>query len=295
MRQKLLVAFLAVGFSVQVSAQAPVQIHILYRGAADGILIQTPNEKWVVIDAGRGGSHARELEEDWGVEEIELAVVSHRHYDHQGGMDEVIRLIPTKRFLGNMNDCLNRTGDDNVRAAVNDEGVQVVPWTQDTLEIDGVTFTVLPDDDEDNMCPDDENNNSIVVRLDYGAFSMLFTGDAETEQRTWLMEHHPDLLDVDVLKASHHGAINGADGFHGTRSWIEYVDPLAVVISANGRSHGHPNARAVRIYERSTRGRGWVHCTNRHGQISVIGWQDGWVQIDRERQDDRFCSESGSP
>jgi hypothetical protein len=34
----------------------------------------------------------------------------------------------------------------------------------------------------------------LVVRMEFGDFSMLFTGDAETDQRQWLMERHPGLL-----------------------------------------------------------------------------------------------------
>jgi beta-lactamase superfamily II metal-dependent hydrolase len=83
--------------------------------------------------------------------------------------------------------------------------------------------------------PNEENNNSIVVRMEFGSFSMLFAGDAETEEGEWLMEHHPDQLDVEVLKASHHGAINGVDGQirvtgengdEDVRSWLDVVSPM---------------------------------------------------------------------
>ena len=70
---------------------------------------------------------------------------------------------------------------------------------------------------------------------------MLFPGDAETEERTWLMENHSDLLDTTVLKASHHGSGNGADGNVDGESWIEHVDPMAVVLTAGEASRfGHP-------------------------------------------------------
>ena len=75
--------------------------------------------------------------------------------------------------------------------------------------MDGVTFTILPTDPTDNTCPSQENNNSVVVRMDFGVFSMLFTGDAEEEERGWRVDNHASLLVVDVLKASHHGAAHG--------------------------------------------------------------------------------------
>ena len=77
-----------------------VRIQIIDRGQADGILIRTPNEKWIVIDAGTSRRQADSMRELWGVDRVALAVVSHRHFDHQGGMDEVLRDLPVDRFLG---------------------------------------------------------------------------------------------------------------------------------------------------------------------------------------------------
>ena len=162
------------------------------------------------------------------------------------------------------------------------------------IQIDGVTFTVLPPDPVDNRCPDDENNNSVIVRMEFGNFSMLFTGDSETEQREWLMENHPGLLDVDVLKASHHGSRNGADGLVDGESWLDLVDPQAVVISALLNSqHGHPHPEAVDAYEQAV-GAGRVYCTSRHGTIRVYGRQNGSFSIFKQFQSDSSCA-FGSP
>ena len=97
--------------------------------------------------------------------------------------------------------------------------------------------------------------------MEFGDFSMLFTGDAETAEREWLMEHHPALLDVDVLKASHHGSSNGADGSVNGRSWMDVVDPDDVVISVLRDSpFGHPHSSAMTAYENAV-GEDNIHCT----------------------------------
>jgi len=93
-----------------------VQVQIIDRGQADGILIRTPNEKWVVIDAGTNSKRAEAMATTWGVDRVELAILSHRHFDHLGGMDDVIQRFPLEGFLGNMQDCPDRTSDDKVRA-----------------------------------------------------------------------------------------------------------------------------------------------------------------------------------
>ena len=64
-----------------------VRVQIIDWGQADGILIRTPNERWVVIDAGTNRQQADAMRNTWGVDRVALAVVSHRHLDHAGGMD----------------------------------------------------------------------------------------------------------------------------------------------------------------------------------------------------------------
>ncbi len=47
------------------------------------------------------------------------------------------------------------------------------------------------------------NNNSIVTKLHYNQFSMLFTGDIEEPAEKLLLEKKPNLK-ATVLKVAHH-------------------------------------------------------------------------------------------
>lgn len=265
-----------------------VRVQVIDRGQADGILIRTPNQKWVVIDAGVDKIQAQSMKDVWGVDEVDLAIVSHRHIDHYGGMDDVLNTFTVRRFLMNMADCPNRSHDDKIRGIVSAKSIPSV--TGNTVEIDGVKFTVLPQDPVDDDCPEDENDNSIVVRMDFGDFSMLFTGDSETSQRKFFMANHAGLLDVDVLKASHHGSRNGADGEVGGQDWMDFVDPAAVVISVKRDSqHDHPHAEAIQAYEDAV-GHNRVYCTSRHGTVRVYGFKNGRRRIQRQFRDNGSCT-----
>ena len=159
-----------------------------------------------------------------------------------------------------------------------------------TFTVDGVTFTVLPNDPVDDDCPDDENDNSVIVRMEFGDFSMLFTGDSETEQRDWLVANHAALLDVDVLKASHHGSGNGTSD-----DWLDAVDPDRVVISAGvNANHRHPRVDAVAAYIAVVGQAGRVYCTNRHMTVNVYGRQDGSVRIYRQNPISKSCVFDGT-
>jgi len=289
-----LVGVLLVSLALPVVAIAQftsVRVQVIDRGQADGILIRTPNSEWVVIDAGTNMKQAESMADPdiWNVDSVAVAFVSHRHADHFGGMDDVLGSIPVGLLVMNMDDCPGRITDDKVRKAATDEGIATQGMGADTLIVDGVKFIVLPPDDTLDDCPNHENNNSILVRMEFGDFSMLFTGDSETDQRTWLMENHPEMLDVDVLKASHHGSINGVDGSVGGKTWMQHVNPRAVILTAGeGNTHGHPDPEAMDIYEPAV-GLNKVYCTSRMGTIRVYGRTDGTSSIFKQERFNGSC------
>lgn len=265
-----------------------VRVQVVDVGNADGILIRTPNQRWVLIDAGQDDRFADSLPTHFGVDRIALAIGSHRHYDHVGGLDRVLDLLPVERLLLDTTAVADRAFDDSVRVRIGRTGTPVIDDgpRADTIDVDGVRFIVLPEGPEQGFS--DENDNSVVVRLEFGEFSMLFSGDAEEERRDWLAENVPALLDVDVLKASHHGSHNGTDS-----TWLALTSPDHVVISAGVRAdYRHPHQEAVAAYEAATGGR--VFCTNRHGSLRVYGTATGAVRIYRQRPTDKRCAYDGT-
>jgi beta-lactamase superfamily II metal-dependent hydrolase len=83
------------------------------------------------------------------------------------------------------------------------------------------------------------NANSVVVRLDYGDFSMLLPGDAE-EQSEHRMLTRDFNLQVKVLKVAHHGS-----KYATAKDFLERVRPEVAIISCGDwNRYGHP-AQAV--------------------------------------------------
>lgn len=265
-----------------------VRIQVLDRGQADGIVIRTPNKQWVVIDAGTSKAQAELMKNDLGVDSLKLAIVSHRHRDHLGGMDDVLIAIPTEKYIGINTDCPTVKSDDAVRKAITDNNVTVETLQNTPKEyiIDSVKFTVFPLP-ELSKCPNKENMNSILVRMDYGEFSMLFAGDTEDTSLDWYVEHYPELLDVDVLKASHHGSKNGY-----TDAFLQKVTPERIVISAGVHgTYKHPQEQAVNAYLQASNDR--LYCTNRHGSIRIFGYADGRVRVYKQRNNHKSCVYDG--
>lgn len=266
---------------------ASVRIQVIDRGQADGILVRTPNEKWVVIDGGADALQAQAMQGTWDVDTVELAIITHRHYDHLGGMDEILREIPVKQILFDMRDRPNMISDDTIRAIINRKNISVLVWSEDTLSIDNISFVIFGQPPE-SLSSHNENNNCIVVKLEFGEFSMLFPGDAEIQQLNWLINTYSNGLDADVLKASHHGSNNGTND-----NWLQTVTPQYVIISAGvNATHKHPHSDAVNDYLSTTNNR--VYCTNRHGTVRFYGFDDGRIWVRKQRDINKSCEYDGT-
>lgn len=98
----------------------------------------------------------------------------------------------------------------------------------------------------------DQNNHSLVVRVDFGAASLLITGDLEKPAIDSLVDRYAatGLLDVDVYQVGHHGSSNGT-----TPGLLNAISPKAAVLAAGAScrrgtytayAHGHPRKIIVR-------------------------------------------------
>jgi beta-lactamase superfamily II metal-dependent hydrolase len=101
------------------------------------------------------------------------------------------------------------------------------------------------------------NANSIVLKLDYGDFSILLMGDAEAQTEERLLRKDPELK-AQLIKIGHHGS-----KYATSDDFIKHVHPEAAVISDGAwNRYGHPNqdvldrlkAAGVKVYRTDLQG-----------------------------------------
>ena len=227
-------------------AARPATIEILDVGQGDSILIRSPEGKTALIDAGPSKNAALAILRRKGVTSLDLVVISHHHSDHYGGMDAVVRAMKPRYFLA------SRSGHTTtlylkLLKTVLAEGATVIEPTARSrkIELGSLELTMFPQPPEDRK---EENNNSIGLRLSYGSFSMLLTGDSEETERQWWLKHDPDLVrNCTVLKLAHHGSRNGTDA-----RWLQYVRPeLAVASLGRNNDYGHPHSETLSLLRRT--------------------------------------------
>ncbi len=127
------------------------------------------------------------------------------------------------------------------------------------------------------------NANSIVLRLDYGSFSMLLTGDAEDQTEHKLMTKDLN-LEAQVLKVSHHGS-----KYASSADFLNRVKPEFAIVSCGAwNRYGHPS-QAVLDRLRSANPTIKLYRTDLHGEITLTtrGKQgDVAVKTAKEATDD---------
>ena len=99
-------------------------------------------------------------------------------------------------------------------------------------------FDVLWPSSNDVVTENILNNNSLVCKLNYKNFAMLFTGDIEQiAEEKILKDVNNDLLKADVLKVGHHGSKTSS-----TEEFIKVVKPkIALIGVGKNNNFGHPN------------------------------------------------------
>lgn len=218
-------------------------------GQGDSILIQTPGGKNMLIDAGEK-SEWEKLQgylERAGVHRIDVMVATHPHSDHIGGMQNVVEQYEIGKIY--MPEVTHTTSTyTGLLEAIQAKGLKITRASgqkKSTISLDdGVAIHILgPIGTEyDNL-----NNYSVVLRVEYGSTSFLFTGDAETLVEKEMLEKYPDLLDVDVLKVGHHGSTTSSSA-----AFLKAVTPrIALISCGEGNDYCHPSEEILKRLQRA--------------------------------------------
>ncbi|MEX2500915.1 MAG: MBL fold metallo-hydrolase [Trueperaceae bacterium] len=237
------------------------------------VLIRAPGGQTALYDAGPRSSDVVAQLRALGVGRLDLAVASHAHADHIGGMAEVLTELRPAFYLDNDLPHTTRTYERTLEAAIAAEVTLLAPERR-RIGLGDVELQVLPPPHEPSW---GQNDNSVGLRVRYGAFDALLPGDAEPRQWDWWLRHHEDLLsDLQVHLASHHGSRNGD-----TPSAMAVLSPEVVVIGV-GRDnrYGHPHEEALALYAGSG---AQILRTDLHGRVTVHIDADGSFRVATER------------
>lgn len=251
------------------------RLHVLFFdvGQGDAIFIQTPSGRQILID---GGFYPTVLYDHLGRQmplgddTLDLVIATHPDGDHVTGLPGVLERYEVGQvWVSTAAYGESDTYDAFLQQAELTQTPIYTPTAGEQLVLgDGVTLEVVyPGGGRDG---ENRNNNSVSVRLVYGDFSLLLTGDAEVEAEQAMLKNGQPLQAL-VLKAGHHGANNAS-----SEPFLAAVRPEIVVVSAGADNrYGHP---APEVLARVQAAGATVLRTDELGTIEVVtdGSQMWW-------------------
>lgn len=249
-------------------------------GQGDAALIETPNNKTILIDAGvwspgynSGKSILLPHFKEAGINKLDAVILSHPHADHIGGILDLIDGIPIEAIYNSGFEYESNLYKNYLSFAESKEIELISVRAGDVLSIDpSVLFLVLGP--EGGKFNNDPNQHSVTLNLIYGESEFLFTGDAGEAQEERLVENYGDLLDTDLLKIGHHGSKTSSGA-----PFLNLVTPeISLVSLAERNRFKHPHPEAIyRIRQTGTE----LYFTSRDKAMVFISngkniWREEW-------------------
>ena len=269
------------------------EMYMLSVGQGDGIFVRSKEGVTYMIDGGsttKTGIGKYILEPFLlyhGASSVDYWLLSHLDTDHISGCVELLEEgYPIKYLV--LTDSVKTEEDETTQEhfqtlkelCENNHTKILYVKASDTFGTKSLSFMCLsPDDPSTFLGP---NENSMVLKMSYGLFDVIFTGDIGSEQEEAILKQWKDnskkeiLSGVEILKVAHHGSNNS-----NCSQWLETVSPKFCIISAGkNNSYGHPGRETIERLDSA--GIPYL-CTIDTGQI-MVKWKNGNVIIERFRE-----------
>ena len=252
-------------------------------GQGDCTLIKTKSNKTILIDSGEGMSNKTDKGKqvvypyllDRKIKTIDYLILSHFDSDHAGGSIYLLEKLKIKNIIigiQNEDSYLYRKVLEYVHK---DDINLIVIDNLKVLKIDeGVYLDFIWPIKSELISENKLNNNSLVFRLIYNDFKIMFTGDIEIpaeEKMVSLYKDKKDRIKSDILKVAHHGSDTST-----TEEFLKLVNPKIVLIGVGkNNSFNHPSELVIdRLNNYNVK----IYRTDLHGEI-IISYKNNRLNI----------------
>ena len=220
-------------------------------GNADAFMIKTPDNKYLMIDTGKGGYNGGKSQAemliikyfiDNGIKNIDSIIVTHFDNDHCGGAPDLIKSLKVKKIYLNSLKHSSKQAKEIYKTAT-ENGTEMIAATDGQILYNNKDL-IITNYTENNVSGIDDNESSIITLVKYGSFSMLFTGDAGVKTLEKLKSKLPQ--NITVLKVGHHGAFGVIN-----KDTADYLNPEYSIISTGENKFGHPSVYTIKTLRKS--------------------------------------------
>ncbi|MCK4753689.1 MAG: DNA internalization-related competence protein ComEC/Rec2, partial [Calditrichia bacterium] len=257
--------------SIKSAGRPDLQVVFLDVGQGDAAFLRFPNQQTMLIDAGnrsfqwdQGDKTVLPFLQSISALHINYLVGSHAHNDHIGGFLALVNAISIDTLVLNGYQFKSKLYT-SLLALAKDKNIPVkTVFKGDMLSPDPScrVYVLHPDSNYIRMetfSGAECNNSSVVLKVQYGVNSILFTGDLEKTGEQPLLQYDY-FLESEILKIGHHGSSTST-----SEALLEKVNPLVALISvAKKNKFRHPSPRTL---ERLRRYGIQTYQTSREGAV----------------------------
>lgn len=222
-----------------------IELHFLDVGQGDSTLVILPNNKTMLIDAGKReyGTSVVNYIKKLNISKIDYLVMTHPDADHIGGMSTVINNFDIGTIY--MSDVTSTTKTfEDLLLNIDSKGLTISTLKANDiiLESDDFNVTLLSPIKKYS----DNNDMSLVIHITYMNNSFLLMGDAGTKVENDILNSNSNII-ADLIKIGHHGS-----SYSSNTKFIEKVSPQFAIISCGkDNQYGHPSSQILEILEKN--------------------------------------------
>ena len=242
---------------------ASFSLTMLDVGQGLSILVQADGEYLLYDGGGRGASsYVVAYLQQHTVTELEWLAASHYDEDHISGLVGVLHTTPVEQAL--MPDYTTDTQIyQSLQNVLGEKNVPVIyPAQGDTFSLGGAEIQVVGPQNYDY---DSDNDKSLCLRICYGNFQCLLTGDAEQDAEQDMVASGQDLT-CDLYVVGHHGSSSST-----SEELLDAASPAYAFLSVGeDNPYGHPTAQTLNALQQHEI---TLYRTDQQGEVTV--YSDG--------------------
>lgn len=263
-----------ISFQINLNSYNEFQINFVDVGQGDCTYIKTFSGNNIIIDGGEGNTEKYDYGEnvvlpyllDRGVKKIDYLIISHADSDHIGGLFAVIKNIKIDKILIGIQAQISEQYVELLEISKS-KNIKIVELKSgDKLKLEKEIYLDVLWPNENNLIESNAlNNNSLVFKIYYKNFSILFTGDIEEiAEKEILKLYNNNLykLNATILKVAHHGSKTSS-----ITAFLEAVNPKIVLIGVGkNNKFGHPSMSVINKLKKNN---AKIYRTDENGEINI--------------------------
>ena len=213
---------------------------------------------------------------DRGVKSLDYVIISHFDTDHIGGILTVMEELKVDTVVISKQGEISENYERFVQIVKEKQIKTLIVGQGDRLKIENEFYFDILWPSKTNLITENIlNNNSIVCKLHYKNFSMLFTGDIEELAEREILKQYKNneqVLNSCFLKVAHHGSKTSS-----IKEFVEAVRPnISLIGVGENNKFGHPNKD---VMERLEKVGSKIYRTDTMGEITVFVDKKGKIKI----------------